>query len=206
MGVADIRHMEALGTEEATELNMYQEPAAPQNERRFKLYRRGPLSLTQVLPMFTDLGVEVVDERPYEIDRSDGVTVHIYDFGLRVRNDKVWTGESRDRMRELFQEAVWAVWNGRAESDGFNALVLGAGLTWRQVVIIRTVAKYLRQTAVDLQPGLPRERPRPEPRHCGKAGVAVRDPLRPEPVCRQGQCRAHGRRGVPRRGDHASTR
>ena len=146
VGVADIRHMEALGTEEATELNMYQEPAAPQNERRFKLYRRGPLSLTQVLPMFTDLGVEVVDERPYEIDRSDGVTVHIYDFGLRVRNDKVWTGESRDRMRELFQEAVWAVWNGRAESDGFNALVLGAGLTWRQVVIIRTVAKYLRQT------------------------------------------------------------
>ncbi len=146
VGVADIRHMEALDTEEATELNMYQEPAAPQNERRFKLYRRGPLSLTQVLPMFTHLGVEVVDERPYEIDRSDGVTVHIYDFGLRVRNDKVWTGESRDRMRELFQEAVWAVWNGRAESDGFNALVLGAGLTWRQVVIIRTVAKYLRQT------------------------------------------------------------
>ena len=38
------------------------------------------------------------------------------------------------------------MWDGRAESDGFNALVLGAGLTWRQVVILRTVAKYLRQT------------------------------------------------------------
>ena len=96
--------------------------------------------------MFTHLGVEVVDERPYEISRSDGVTVHVYDFGLRVRNAKVWTGESRDRMRELFQDAVGAVWKGQAESDGFNALVLGAGLTWRQVVIIRTVAKYLRQT------------------------------------------------------------
>ncbi|HEY7722938.1 MAG TPA: NAD-glutamate dehydrogenase domain-containing protein, partial [Pedococcus sp.] len=146
IGVADIRHMEVLDTEEATGLNMYQEPGAPPHERRFKLYRRGPLSLTQVLPMFTHLGVEVVDERPYEINRSDGVTVHIYDFGLRVRNAKVWTGESRDRLRELFQEAVGAVWNGQAESDGFNALVLGAGLTWRQVVIIRTVAKYLRQT------------------------------------------------------------
>ncbi len=146
VGVADIRHMEALDTEETTGLNMYQEPGAPSHERRFKLYRRGPLSLTQVLPMFTHLGVEVVDERPYEIDRGDGVTVHIYDFGLRVRNEKVWTGESRDRTRELFQEAVGAVWNGHAESDGFNALVLGAGLTWRQVVVIRTVAKYLRQT------------------------------------------------------------
>ena len=146
VGVADLRHMEALDTEEATGLNMYQEPGAPSHERRFKLYRRGPLSLTQVLPMFTHLGVEVVDERPYEISRADGVTVHIYDFGLRVRNEKVWTGDSRDRMRELFQDAVGAVWNGHAESDGFNALVLGAGLTWRQVVIIRTVAKYLRQT------------------------------------------------------------
>ncbi|MDU0312626.1 NAD-glutamate dehydrogenase [Phycicoccus sp. M110.8] len=147
VGVADIRQMEGLADDDATGLNMYQEPGAPANERRFKLYRRSPLSLTQVLPMFTHMGVEVVDERPYEIERSDGVTLYVYDFGLRVRNDKVWTGEGgRDRLRELFQDAVGAVWQGRAESDGFNALVLGAGLTWRQVVILRTVAKYLRQT------------------------------------------------------------
>jgi glutamate dehydrogenase len=147
VAVADIRHMDALDTDDATGLNMYQEPGAPPSERRFKLYRRSPLSLTQVLPMFTHMGVEVVDERPYEIERSDGVRLWVYDFGLRVKRDKVWTGDgSRDRLRELFQDAVGAVWTGKAESDGFNALVLGAGLTWRQVVILRTVAKYLRQT------------------------------------------------------------
>lgn len=147
IGVADIRHMDALESDDSTGLNMYQEPGAPANERRFKLYRRSPLSLTQVLPMFTHMGVEVVDERPYEISRGDGVDLWVYDFGLRVRNDKVWSGDGgRDRLRELFQDAVGAVWRGQAESDGFNALVLGAGLTWRQVVILRTVAKYLRQT------------------------------------------------------------
>jgi glutamate dehydrogenase len=147
VGVADIRHMDDLLSDEATGLNMYQEPAAPSNERRFKLYRRRPLSLTQVLPVFTHMGAEVVDERPYEIARGDGVSLFIYDFGLRVKGEKVWVAEGgRDRVRELFQEAVRAVWNGDAESDGFNALVLGAGLTWRQVVILRTVAKYLRQT------------------------------------------------------------
>ena len=147
VGVVDIRHMDALDSEDATGMNMYQEPGSPSTERRFKLYRRGPLSLTQVLPMFTDMGVEVVDERPYEISRGDGVTVYIYDFGLRVSNEKVWTGDGvRDRTRELFQESVAAVWRGEAESDGFNALVLGAGLTWRQVVILRTIARYLRQT------------------------------------------------------------
>src|SRR6476659_4073965 len=97
--------------------------------------------------MFTHMGVEVVDERPYEISRGDGVGLWVYDFGLRVRDDNVWTADGgRDRLRELFQDAVGAVWHGQAESDGFNALVLGAGLTWRQVVILRTVAKYLRQT------------------------------------------------------------
>ena len=98
--------------------------------------------------MFTHMGVEVVDERPYEISRGDGVGLWVYDFGLRVRDDKVWSGDGggRDRLRELFQDAVGAVWRGEAESDGFNALVLGGGLTWRQVVILRTVAKYLRQT------------------------------------------------------------
>ena len=147
VGVSDIRHMDALESEGDTGLNMYQEPGAPANERRFKLYRRRPLSLTQVLPMFTHMGVEVVDERPYEVERGDGVRLWVYDFGLRVRNDQVWSGGSgRDRVRELFQDAVGAVWRGEAESDGFNALVLGAGLTWRQVVILRTVAKYLRQT------------------------------------------------------------
>ncbi|HET7278493.1 MAG TPA: NAD-glutamate dehydrogenase, partial [Dermatophilaceae bacterium] len=146
VGVSDLKHMEALDSETATGLNMYHEPGSPPTTRRFKLYRRGPLSLTQVLPMFTHMGVEVVDERPYEINRNDGVTVHIYDFGLRVHNEKVWTGTSRDRVRQLFQEAVEAVWSGRAESDGFNTLVLGAGLTWRQVAILRAIAKYLRQT------------------------------------------------------------
>ena len=37
------------------------------------------------------------------------------------------------------------MWAGQAESDGFNALVLRAGLTWRQAMILRAYAKYLRQ-------------------------------------------------------------
>src|SRR4029450_3583962 len=34
---------------------------------------------------------------------------------------------------------------GEAESDGFNALVLQAGLSWREASILRAYAKYLRQ-------------------------------------------------------------
>ena len=121
-------------------------PARPANERRFKLYRRGPLSLTQVLPMFTTWASRSSTSGP---TRSTAATASPWRLRLRpagAQRQGVDRRGGRDRMRELFQEAVWAVWNGRAESDGFNALVLGAGLTWRQVVILRTVAKYLRQT------------------------------------------------------------
>ncbi|KAB7741840.1 NAD-glutamate dehydrogenase [Nostocoides sp. F2B08] len=146
MAIADMRHLEALTREDATGRALYQSPGAPEDERRFKLFRRKPVSLTDVLPVFTDLGVEVVDERPYDITRGDGVRAFIYDLGLRIPDGSLWTEGSRERVRELFQDAVGAIWDGRAESDGFNALVLEAGLTWRQVAIIRTIGKYLRQT------------------------------------------------------------
>ncbi|MBE3075098.1 MAG: NAD-glutamate dehydrogenase [Actinobacteria bacterium] len=146
VGAVDLRQFELLDTDDATRLNLYHEPGSPSAERRFKLYRRGRLSLTAVLPLFTHFGIEVVDEHPYEIDRSDGVKVHVYDFGLKGAGPETWVGSRREGLRELFQDAFSAVWEGRAESDGFNALVLGGELTWRQVVILRAVARYLRQT------------------------------------------------------------
>ena len=49
-------------------------------------------------------------------------------------------------MRPHVENAFAAAWRGEAEVDGFNELVLRAGLTWRQVVVLRAYAKYLRQT------------------------------------------------------------
>ena len=148
--VDDLDRIDALGDgDRTTGLHLYDDPASDDpRERRFKLYRRADLSLTQVLPLFTHLGVEVTDERPYEIPGPDGRTLHIFDFGLRADAGRWGSGDAAlaGNVRERFEEAFRAVWDGRAESDGFNALVLAAGLTWRQVVILRTVAKYLRQT------------------------------------------------------------
>ena len=146
--VADLDRIEGLGEgDRTTALHLYADAAESRGQRRFKLYRRADLSLTQVLPLFTHLGVEVTDERPYEVRGVDHHRVlHIFDFGLRASAERWGSGAEADDVRERFEDAFRAVWEGRAESDGFNALVLGAGLRWRQVVILRTVAKYLRQT------------------------------------------------------------
>lgn len=145
-GLADLQHLDRLGPGRGTSVALYRQAEGTADTRRFKLFRVDPLSLTDILPIFTHMGVEVVDEQPYEVERADGTTLHVYDFGLRVQNADIWEACPHDRLRDLFEGAVAAVWDGRAESDGFNKLVLAAQLTWRQVVILRTVAKYLRQT------------------------------------------------------------
>src|SRR5439155_27291219 len=47
------------------------------------------------------------------------------------------------RMR--FEEALLAAWSGAVENDGFNRLVLAAGLSARQATILRLYCKVLRQ-------------------------------------------------------------
>ncbi|GAA4357822.1 NAD-glutamate dehydrogenase [Angustibacter luteus] len=153
VAVADLRHVDAVaGVQPSTDplMNLYQEPGRPANERRFKFYRREPLSLTTVLPVFSHLGCEVVDERPYELDLADGSQVHVYDFGLRYAGEQVdgWVRDQAEVARQMFQDAFAAVWSGRAESDGFNGLVLAAGLSWRQASVLRAYTKYLRQAGL----------------------------------------------------------
>ncbi|MEV6688516.1 NAD-glutamate dehydrogenase, partial [Streptomyces sp. NPDC051130] len=146
--VADLVRLERLSESDRDfDLSLYEPVGAGPGERRFKIYRQGEqVSLSAVLPVLQRLGVEVTDERPYELRCSDRTHAWIYDFGLRM---PVSTGNGDthlgDDARERFQDAFAAVWQGRAENDNFNTLVLSAGLTWRQAVVLRAYAKYLRQ-------------------------------------------------------------
>jgi len=143
VAVADLRRIEELDAAdpEAIGMNLYEPVGAGGGVHRFKLYRTAPLTLTQVLPYLSNLGVEVVDEWPHLVRRSDGRCVYVYDFGLRYAPPP----DRPDLARDAFCEAFAAAWSGRSESDGFDRLVLLAGLHWRQVVVLRACAKYLRQ-------------------------------------------------------------
>ena len=121
---------------------------------RLSIYRTGsPITLTDVLPRLQDMGVEVVDEHPYEFSAAE--PFWIYDFGLRrasagdgpagLAAADASVGGSIDSVKDQVEGALAALWRGEIENDGFNALVLDAHLTWRQVVVLRAYAKYLRQ-------------------------------------------------------------
>ena len=139
---ADLGRLEAVSSEPelgGIDLALHEEMDSGRGEARLKVFRTGPsLSLSQILPMLSSMGVEVVDERPYELDGLDE-SMYIYEFGLR------YGGALPTHSRGLFQDALRAVWDGYNEIDGFNALVLAAGLTWRQSTLLRAYAKYMRQ-------------------------------------------------------------
>ncbi len=148
--VRDVLRLEALPDADGLAFDLYTAPPEDRAERRLKVLRTGThISLARALPMFSHLGLEVLDERPYEIERRDGSPAWIYDFGLAVPSgvdlDEARTAEMIEVLRRL--------WRGEVEQDGFNALVLCAGLTWRQVTFLRAYAKYLRQAGTTFSQG-----------------------------------------------------
>ena len=71
----DLAKLELLEEPGQLEMHLFL-PAAcgpPPSDVRFKVYRYGePMMLSAVLPVLHSLGVQVVDERPYEVPRRDG--------------------------------------------------------------------------------------------------------------------------------------
>ncbi|WP_229706494.1 NAD-glutamate dehydrogenase [Micromonospora sonchi] len=151
----DLAKLELLEESGQLEMHLFRKQLAPRvndgdravdvdeaMDVRFKVYRYGePMMLSAVLPVLHSLGVRVVDEHPYEVERVDG-RIWLYDFGLQLPEAHQDLAEVRPHAENAFA----AAWRGEAEVDGFNELVLRAGLTWRQVVVLRAYAKYLRQT------------------------------------------------------------
>ncbi|MEA2468994.1 MAG: glutamate dehydrogenase, partial [Thermoleophilaceae bacterium] len=141
--VADIDRIESLSENEDLTLTLYRPLEAPPGELRAKLFRSGrPLALSDMLPVFENMGVQVADERPYEVQPRGSQPVWIYDFGLTYSGDEELEA---DRVRESFKDCFVRAWCGDVEDDGYNRLLLRAGLTWREITVLRAVAKYLRQ-------------------------------------------------------------
>ncbi|ACQ79831.1 NAD-glutamate dehydrogenase [Beutenbergia cavernae DSM 12333] len=139
--VADIARLDSLTDAHPIAVHLYAPDGADPGARRLTIASFREYPLTQVLPMLTDLGVDVIDERPYTIRIPDGDR-HISDFGLAAGDPGLW---GDDRTAAAFEDAFCAVWAGAAESDILNSLVLRAGLRWRDIVILRAIGRYLRQ-------------------------------------------------------------
>ena len=145
--VEDIGHIEEAIVSNDLSMNLYRPEGAPPEILHFKIYVLDePVPLSDVLPMLENMGLKVIGEVPYDIDVPDREKpVWIHDFNMVAEGAAEIDLEG---VRDAFHEAFARVWHGRMEDDGFNKLVLHAGLTAREVIVLRAYCKYLRQARI----------------------------------------------------------
>ncbi len=145
--VADIRSIQIAADQHRLALDLYRPYKAPEEIVHLKVYDQdGPLALSDVLPILEHMGLKVLSEVPFKVTLpGDQRDVWVQDFNMRVRSGAVMNIED---VREAFHEAFQQVWDGQMEDDGFNGLVLSAGLSEREIKILRAYSKYLRQVGI----------------------------------------------------------
>ena len=142
----DLEGIESLTNGAGVGLNIYRMIEDAEHVVRFKIYHPGEaLPLSDCLPMMENMGLRVIGEEPFMIAVGGEETVWIHNFLLEAQD-----GDAIDlsAAKAGFEEAFEKVWAGEVEDDGFNRLVLKAGLGWRQVMVLRALCKYLRQTGI----------------------------------------------------------
>ncbi|WP_231867656.1 NAD-glutamate dehydrogenase domain-containing protein [Snodgrassella sp. CFCC 13594] len=108
--------------------------------------KRSP-SLTRTLPIIENMGLSVYAEEPFRLKRRQN-TVGLSHFSLALAE-----GLNSAYLQESATQQEWlallqAVWAGSVENDRFNALVAATGIHWRDSVLLRALAKYLKQAGL----------------------------------------------------------
>ncbi len=141
--VQDISHLETLKTENTLAMNFSKPIDGAEDHYRFQLYHlHTPIPLSDALPILENMGLRVLTEQPYCIHMADGKLAWVNDFSMTTH---VAREVHVNEVKELFQETFEKVWFNESENDAFNRLALLANLSWREISMLRTYAKYLKQ-------------------------------------------------------------
>ena len=140
LAAEDVRHFEELEEEDeafvVALVNVTRDGETLTRVRLFKV--GGRIQLSDFVPILEALGLRVVDEVPHPLV-GDARLRFLHDFGvLGADGHPLDVEESGARIADC----IAAVWRGDAESDSLNRLVVTAGLTWRDVSILRAYRKY----------------------------------------------------------------
>ncbi|HWV14290.1 MAG TPA: NAD-glutamate dehydrogenase [Cellvibrio sp.] len=142
--VHDMVSIAELKSDDDIAMSFYQPIGVDAHVVRFKIFRKSKtVELSDIIPLLEHLGLRVLSENPYVIQRKGEGVVWLHDFQLSHKFSHV---VDVHQVKDLFQEAFSAIWHKKTDSDAFNKLVLGAELSWREVFVLRAYASYMRQT------------------------------------------------------------
>jgi glutamate dehydrogenase len=146
VAVADIGELEAMATDERAISVRLTNPgpdmavAGVIGATELKLFLRGErLVLSDFMPILENAGLRVLAMKPYEVGSNGAPEATIYVFAVQARDGSLLDTGARGA---LLSETLLAARAGDAVSDRLNALVVSAGLHWREVDVLRGFAGY----------------------------------------------------------------
>ena len=156
VAAGDIRVIEGLSEQRPLGVDFHHRLEEEQRAVGLKVWSwQRPLPLSERVPVLENMGFRVVDERTYHIEpksesksESKGEDEHdawFHDMLLERRDGGMI---DLDAGKARLEAAFLMVMRGGAENDGYNALTLAGGLAWRDVALIRTLSRFLRQVRV----------------------------------------------------------
>jgi glutamate dehydrogenase len=150
--VADIALAEAALASGALQLSLARpQGAAPHALALRVAHPDRPVPLSGILPLIESLGLRALEEVPHHLHPAGAGarTVVLHEFGLETEDHAPF-----DPARATaIAEALGALWHGRAEPDGFNRLVVRAGLAWREAWMLRALYRWLKQAGFAFSQG-----------------------------------------------------
>ncbi|MCC6597883.1 MAG: NAD-glutamate dehydrogenase [Alphaproteobacteria bacterium] len=148
--VFDIEKIEQVLSSEILNLDLYRPEDAEAGQLCLKVYNPGePLTLSDVMPILKDLGLRALSELPFEIKpHGSDLSVWVHDFRLETPSirEEVVVGD----VKKNFEDGFLRIWAGEMENDTLNRLMLSANMDWREVSVLRTYVRYLKQMCYPL--------------------------------------------------------
>lgn len=139
--IHDVEFLEKLSEKNPINISLYGIQTDQSTMLHVRLFQWNKLiALSDVLPMLENFALRTENEHPYKITLENIQPLWVSEFIVSLTHPTL----SND-VTQLFQEAFLQVYFGNTENDGFNYLILTAGLSWLQITILRMYAKYLRQ-------------------------------------------------------------
>jgi glutamate dehydrogenase len=144
--VGDIRMLESLSEVRPLGADFYSRRGSDRAAVGLKVWsRQRPIPLSERVPVLENMGFKVVDELTYRIEPAGTAETWLHDMVLERADVGAIELEA---LKQRLEACFMAVMRGRAENDGYNALVLEAGVQWRDVALVRTLSRFLRQAKV----------------------------------------------------------
>jgi glutamate dehydrogenase len=142
--IAMLEQLKSSGDNKALQMRIYSNDNDTGDTLRLRLMRADKqVALSDVLPLLENFGLRILGEQPYQLNTANSQSFWLHVFEVTFAQPQY--RDNALKSAALFEAAFAQVWQGNAESDLFNQLVLSGQLDWRAVTMLRAYCRYMKQ-------------------------------------------------------------